>query len=205
MALRFNKNIQGTRDSDNYRTPSDFYQKLNQEFNFTFDPCPFKHNLDLWDGLKTDWKGNVFVNPPYSNIEPWLKKGIKELKNGNANIIVYLIPLRTDSWYWHHTILAFAREVRLVRGRLNFGRKELAPFPVVLCVFDKNLNGEKILSSYEKNGVDNTQNSTSSGFPTENSFNMGLTATQQVATPKSSPTEMTSPSPNIKRNKISHL
>ena len=32
--IRFNKEIQGTRESDNYATPIKFYQKLNNEFNF---------------------------------------------------------------------------------------------------------------------------------------------------------------------------
>jgi site-specific DNA-methyltransferase (adenine-specific) len=148
--LRFNKNVQGTRDSDNYKTPESFYNALNKEFKFDFDPCPFKHDIKKWDGLKIDWKGSIFVNPPYSQIELWLKKGIKELKKGNATDIVYLIPLRTDSWYWHHTILKYCKEVRFVRGRLNFGRKELSPFPVCLVVFNNELSGEKILTSYEK-------------------------------------------------------
>ncbi len=148
--LRFNKNIQGTRDSDNYKTPKMFYDGLNKEFNFDFDPYPYKHNLSKWDGLKVDWKGSIFVNPPYSQVELWLRKGIKEIQKNNSTYIVYLIPLRTDSWYWHNTILKYSKEIRLVRGRLNFGRKELSPFPVVLVIFDDNLKGEKLLSSYEK-------------------------------------------------------
>ena len=26
--------------SDNWATPKEFYDKLNEEFNFDFDPCP---------------------------------------------------------------------------------------------------------------------------------------------------------------------
>jgi site-specific DNA-methyltransferase (adenine-specific) len=155
--LRFNKNIQGTRDSDHYKTPTEFYNGLNKEFGFSFDPCPYKHNILEWDGLKVSWKGNVFVNPPYSQIELWLKKGIKELRKGNAKLVVFLIPLRTDSWYWHNLILRYAKEIRLVRGRLNFGKKDLAPFPVCLVVFENGLDGQKILSSYEKGGIGKTQ------------------------------------------------
>lgn len=146
--LRFNRVIQGTRESDHYSTPKDFYQRLDQEFGFTFDPCPLR--CETFNGLEVGWHGTVYVNPPYSHIEAWLEKGIAEIKKGNAKKVVYLIPLRTDSWYWHNKILAFSQEVRLVRGRLRFGdKKDLAPFGVALVVFDENLKGNPKLLSYE--------------------------------------------------------
>ena len=148
MALRFNKVIQGTRESDHYCTPKDFYQKLHEEFRFTFDPCPLR--CETFNGLEVDWNGIVYVNPPYSHIEVWIEKGLTEIRKGNAEKVVYLIPLRTDSWYWHNKILAFSEEVRLVRGRLRFGeKKDLAPFGVAVIVFDKNLSGNPKLLSYE--------------------------------------------------------
>ena len=80
----------------------------------------------------------------------WIEKGLNEIRKGNAERVVYLIPLRTDSWYWHNKILAFSEEVRLVRGRLRFGeKKDLAPFGVAVIVFDKNLSGNSKLLSYE--------------------------------------------------------
>jgi site-specific DNA-methyltransferase (adenine-specific) len=99
MALRFNKVLANTRESDHYYTPKDFYEQVNKEFNFDFDPCPLRHDTEVWNGLEVDWNGSVYVNPPYSHIEVWLQKGIEEIKKGNANKVVYLIPLRTDSWY----------------------------------------------------------------------------------------------------------
>lgn len=151
MALRFNKVLANTRESDHYCTPKDFYDKVNNEFKFDFDPCPLR--CDTFNGLEVEWHGNVYVNPPYSHIEAWIEKGIQEIQKGNAKTVVYLIPLRTDSWYWHNKILAFSKEVRLVRGRLRFGdKKDLAPFGVALIVFDEQLNGEAKLLSYEARG-----------------------------------------------------
>jgi len=151
MALRFNKVLANTRESDHYYTSKDFYEQVNKEFNFDFDPCPLRHDIEIWNGLEVDWNGNVYVNPPYSHIEVWLQKGIEEIKKGNANKVVYLIPLRTDSWYWHREILKYAKDVRLVRGRLRFGdNKDLAPFGVALIVFDSELKGNPTLTSYEK-------------------------------------------------------
>ena len=133
--LRFNKEIQGKRSSDDYTTPYSFYEKINNEFNFNFDPCPLRSKVD---NLKNDWIGNVYVNPPYSNIKPFLEKALIELKNRNAKIIVFLIPVRSDTKYFHDIILKKASEIRFVKGRLNFNEmKSPAPFPVMLVIFEQ--------------------------------------------------------------------
>lgn len=138
--IRFDKNIQGTRDSDNYATPKKFYDQINAEYNFTFDPCPYKHDFTLWNGLECDWNGSIYCNPPYSSIEPFVEKGIAEIQKGNAKKIVYLIPVRSDTKYWHNLIMKFASEIIFVQGRLNFNEsKSPAPFPCVLIVFDENI------------------------------------------------------------------
>ena len=149
--IRFNKEIQGTRDSDNYATPKKFYEKLNKEFTFNLDPCPLK---SVFDGLKIDWIGNIYINPPYSNITPFLEKGISEIRKGNADKCVYLIPIRSDTKYWHNVVMKYASEIRFVLGRLNFNEsKSPAPFPCAVIIFNKNLGGELSCSSYSQNCV----------------------------------------------------
>ena len=67
-----NRNLE---HSDNWATPKEFYNKLDQEFNFDFDPCPL--NLGVItpenDGLLIEWGLSNFVNPPYSRA---LKKNL---------------------------------------------------------------------------------------------------------------------------------
>lgn len=145
--IRFDKKIQGTRESDHYATPKKFYERLDKEFSFDYDPCPLRSEID---GLLTEWKGSIYINPPYSNIEPFISKGIEEIKKGNADKLVYLIPVRSDTKYWHNLIMPYACEIRFVKGRLNFNdTKSPAPFPCVLVIFDENLNGEKICKTYK--------------------------------------------------------
>jgi len=36
------------KHSDHWKTPDDFYKKLDDEFHFDFDPCPFQHDMS-WD------------------------------------------------------------------------------------------------------------------------------------------------------------
>ena len=146
--IRFNKEIQGTRESDHYATPIKFYQKLHNEFNFDYDPCPLRSEVD---GLLTEWKGNVYINPPYSNIEPFITKGLEEVRRGNAKKLVYLIPIRSDTKYWHNLIMPYATEIRFIKGRLNFNEsKSPAPFPCVLVIFDKTLKGIDGCFTYEQ-------------------------------------------------------
>lgn len=92
---------------------------------------------------------NIYINPPYSNIEPFIRKGLDEIKVGRANKCVYLIPIRSDTKYWHDLVLKYAYEIRFVKGRLNFNEsKSPAPFPCVLVIFDKYLRGECVSSSF---------------------------------------------------------
>ena len=49
-----NRNL---KHSDNWATPKEFYDKLNVEFLFDFDPCPLNTN-DITpdnDGLLIEW------------------------------------------------------------------------------------------------------------------------------------------------------
>lgn len=114
-----------------YRTPKAIYDELDQEFKFDFDPCPSNHTFD---GLSIEWGQRNFVNPPYgSQIKHWIKKGYEEHLKGR--LVVFLIPSRTDTIYWHEYIMK-AKEIRFVKGRINFNGKGPAPFPSCVVVFE---------------------------------------------------------------------
>lgn len=116
--------------SDEWTTPSDVYDALNEEFHFTDDPCP----LGGVGGLDREWGSSTFVNPPYSQIREWCRKAYEEWQKGKT--IVMLIPSRTDTKYWHDYIMK-ATEIRFIKGRLKFGgSKNSAPFPSAIIVFE---------------------------------------------------------------------
>ena len=116
-----------------WETPVEVYQTLNAEFGFDFDPCPPNPGFD---GLAVDWGSSNFVNPPYGRqIGKWISKGYAEHKKGK--IVVFLIPSRTDTRWWHDYIMK-ATEIRFIRGRLKFkGTTNSAPFPSAIAVFRK--------------------------------------------------------------------
>ena len=106
--------------SDNWETPKELYDKLNQEFNFNFDPCPINHNTDNWNGLEVEWKERNFINPPYSRKlkEQFVKKAIQESKKGK--LCVLLLPVSTSTKLFHEFILPHKKEIRFLKGRVKF-------------------------------------------------------------------------------------
>lgn len=130
-------------DSIFWNTPRALYKKLNNKFNFNFDPCP---SVPSFDGLNVAWGSRNFVNPPYGKeISKWIEKGYEEyLKN---KLVVFLIPVRGDTKYWHDFILR-ANEIWFIRGRLKFNDdKGSAPFASAIIIFDpENTNQQKIYS-----------------------------------------------------------
>lgn len=128
--MTFNK-VHFVSNNAEARTPLEFYQKLNDEFHFNFDPCPSK---PTFDGLCIDWKERNFINPPYGRALPlWIAKAYFEHLKGK--LCVLLIPARTDTKWWHEYIMK-ANEIRFIKGRLKFqGYENSAPFPSCIVVF----------------------------------------------------------------------
>jgi hypothetical protein len=105
---------------DDWATPPDFYQKLNEEFNFNFDPCPYQNDVEKFNGLKVSWKERNFINPPYSRKlkEAFVLKAIEESRQGK--LCVMLLPVSTSTQLFHKHILPNAKEIRFIEGRIKF-------------------------------------------------------------------------------------
>lgn len=84
-------------------------QKFAGVDRFDLDPCAdrrspifnvFKNWLTIeQDGLKWDWSGHVFINPPFSTVGPWIQKAIVQTENTKS--ITLLLPAnRTDQRWW---------------------------------------------------------------------------------------------------------
>lgn len=128
--------------SNIWLTPIETYQLLNDEFKFDIDVATEKHNplkterffTEKDNSLTKEWHGQVWLNPPYSNIADWVKKAFTEFKRDNNRNIVMLIPARTDTKYFHRYIAPYA-EVRFIKGRLKFNDKGSAPFPSIVVIY----------------------------------------------------------------------
>lgn len=105
----------GNRDGKHYwLTPPDLYERLNDEFHFNFDPCPYPLP-DNFNGLMADWGSSNYVNPPFGSImvdgkkkgpTAWARKAIAEYEKGKKVVLVYPV----DKWIL--MLMKHAREVR---------------------------------------------------------------------------------------------
>ena len=130
-----------TSKSSEWSTPQSFFDTLDIEYHFNLYPCCTKANAKCRfyytkkdDGLKHSWDGyRVFMNPPYGReIGKWVKKAYES----DAEVVVCLVPARTDTAWWHD--YAMKGQIRYIRGRLKFGGcKNNAPFPSAVVVFWK--------------------------------------------------------------------
>lgn len=97
------------------------------------------------NGLMREWRSPCFVNPPYSDILPWMEKAALEARAGK--VVVLLVPSRTDTRWWHEYAMK-AKEIRFIRGRLKFGNATTgAPFPSAVIVFDASCRGGAVAAA----------------------------------------------------------
>jgi hypothetical protein len=106
------------------------------------DPCPFNENWEV-DGLELEWGPKVFINPPYSNVTPWIKRAIQHTNSatGNpeafSNIVVMLLK-HDSSTRWFRLIHECPwANVLMFQGRLKHGMPGCASFPSILVVFNR--------------------------------------------------------------------
>lgn len=129
--------------TDMWATPIALFEELNKEFGFTLDVCAVPENAKCekyftpeQNGLSQVWTGRCWMNPPYGrNIKHWVEKAYRSVRHGGeADVVVCLLPSRTDTLWWHS--FCMKGEVRFLRGRLKFGgAKNSAPFPSAVVVF----------------------------------------------------------------------
>lgn len=137
------------RGWDAWATPRDLFERLNREFGFTLDVAASAENAlcgqfftEADDGLAQPWTGRVWCNPPYGRaIGEWVERAARYAFTIPGpevpEVIVMLIPASTDTSWWHDHVHGQATEVRLIRGRLTFGRSRMgrAPFPSAIAVY----------------------------------------------------------------------
>lgn len=73
------------------------------------------------DGLSQEWRGTVWLNPPYSHpaVEHFVAKLLEEVEAGNVTAAIVLVNNATDTG-WCQALLAASAAVCLVKGRIPF-------------------------------------------------------------------------------------
>jgi hypothetical protein len=107
-------------DADTWFTPRWILLALGK---FDLDPCACeiaphwvanRAFVKADDGLKRDWDGRVFMNPPFSNTVPWIEKHAKH------GIGISLVPASVESRVWRKCVWPKANRILLLHGRTRF-------------------------------------------------------------------------------------
>lgn len=99
---------------NDYMSPPELVNMALEEKSrafFDLDVCCSEFNIPAihyytdgdCDGLKMPWKNLNWCNPPFDTCAKWIKKAFEEQQLGNETVM--LIPVRTETKYWHEYIL----------------------------------------------------------------------------------------------------
>lgn len=123
MNTTFERSITAT---DEWYTPKEIIDSLGK---FDLDPCapvtPLWSTADIMydithDGLKQEWNGRVWLNPPYSR--PLIEKFIKRMAEHNNGIA--LLFNRCDNKMFQDIIFEKAIAMKFLRNRIRFFRPD---------------------------------------------------------------------------------
>lgn len=141
------------------------FYTANGGIPFDLDPCsPVKgSNAPVWanqhftledDGLKQNWNGRVFLNPPYNKIAPWVEKAADAVwcqgipmapteasskrEQPFCETIIALIPARTHTRWWEQYVRDHAR-VFFISGKVKFRTGEAGHYQEAKTGFPEGL------------------------------------------------------------------
>jgi phage N-6-adenine-methyltransferase len=126
-----NHRAQGTGENEWY-TPAQYLDAARELLGgFDIDPATSdaaqaRVKAAQWftkddDGLAQEWKGKVWLNPPYSQplIHQFVAKLVEEVEAGNVTEAVMLTHNYTDTG-WFHLAERAASNICFTRGRIRF-------------------------------------------------------------------------------------
>lgn len=132
--------------NDEWETPQELFDDLNKVWGFELDVCATRYNRKCklffdkeQDGLAQEWKGTCWMNPPYAKgiIDRWVAKAVSETRAERCVVVVALLPVRTDTRWWHEHIEGNPDvyvEFHSKRTRFK-GAKHNAPFATCIVYF----------------------------------------------------------------------
>ena len=133
-----------TNDSnDSYATKPELWRPIKQAVGgFDVDPASGAESEHIAetvytkedDGLQQEWKGNVWLNPPFSEKLPFFRKLVNELERGNITTAVALAPVDTST-QWFQSWYSQAELMCWLEGRSWYESTGSPPFNTVIGVF----------------------------------------------------------------------
>jgi phage N-6-adenine-methyltransferase len=134
-----------TKSVQTVETPDDFFSAVVARFgNFSWDLAANASNTkcenffsEEQNSLNQAWHqlgGNLWLNPPFSNIETWAAKCVEESRLG-ADIFM-LVPASVGSDWFRHCVEGKSYALALSPRMTFVGHKDPYPKDLMLCVYN---------------------------------------------------------------------
>lgn len=90
-----NTEVMFSSATDQWETPQPLFDRLDRVFHFETDVCALPENAKCeryftpeMDGLKQEWKGRCWMNPPYGKqIGQWVHKALQAAGGGRIGCL----------------------------------------------------------------------------------------------------------------------
>ena len=112
-----------TTERDNWRTPDELFNKLNEQYGFRFDCCALPHNAKCQDFSSNfeaveSINGTAWMNPPFSTelVRKMFEHFFKVVSRGVA---IYRGD-NIETGVWQDVILEHADWVFVPKGRVKY-------------------------------------------------------------------------------------
>lgn len=116
-----------------WQTPDDFWNVVDEEFNFDIDVAATDHNTRCvnyitpeMNAFRLEWWDNAFgplrsawCNPGFTNMEPWIDEAIKQTA-ATPGVVACVLGLVAPSTKWWLKASVTAVEIRLLSPRIQF-------------------------------------------------------------------------------------
>lgn len=87
-----------------------------------------------WHGLRTRPSEWLWLNPPFSNIAPWVRK-CSETRDAHPSVKIALLATASVGSHWWLDYVHNRSRVHLLRGRISFDGKNPFPKDCALCLY----------------------------------------------------------------------
>jgi hypothetical protein len=107
-------NRMGSINGDYWYTPLEEIEKIQLLLPGFWDPCPIAAEFD---GLETEWPDSCFINPPFSKIEEFVRKGCQEWTPEKSFIWLVNADFKTEVGI---TLTSLANVIAVTKTPLRF-------------------------------------------------------------------------------------
>lgn len=134
-------NPSSSNRTDEWLTPPEIITELGP---FDLDPCspknrPWptakKHYTFIDNGLMLPWKDRIWLNPPYSSLDPWLNRMAIHM---NGTVLIFN---RSDTNTFHNLVFPITDSILYIKQRLKF-------YDVTGKISKSNAGAPSVLISY---------------------------------------------------------